>query len=1048
MMVPEEDKKELVGWLSQELAPVTQVKPQVVANLVWTYLCDSEHSSFAAKLTEDLPIYMDESVVPRVVKTIVDGIRAKRYKKGAASHAAGGGGGEEAHHGGGNTGEDGREEGQGRPEMEEGSPMEGVQRADYEGDEEGRPARESDNEEGEVERTESWGDDQYGDMQEDEEDDRRRRRKRDDEDESEDDDDDDEDRRGRRRRRRVRSKSNSPARGEGQGGGSSGGGNRGGDRRDSSGGGNNRRSRDGGGGGHQMPPRDREGGQRGGDRRGGPPFGGRGEGPGWDPSRAGGMRPPFLPGPGQGYGSFDLHGGQGGFRGPPPPGVPPGPIGIGPSPPFGRPPMGFDGRPDDYRRGGPAAPPPPMGDAMRRGGAPNPAEYMGAMGPRGSFVPGGPVPGPMHRDFVGRPSMMGGMGGERGVPPGPAVGMPGGPPGGAGRGPPIMGMHGAPPPSYMPPVPPGPPPSRPLGSFERYDRDQGPPPGMSGSRGGMPVGGGWKQPPIPPGPRPGIGHMDMNRGPSPQQQHGNHHHHGHNGGALRGMPPMPPGPPPSYAKPDERGGMGRERDRGGGGGGPPSQDDRAYQQQPQHQPQQPPPQQQQQPPQQPQPVPEGLPEQERKTLKLSSVPCYINRQLLMGHFSYFGKVLCIKIEPDPSASESKPLNVAYVQMSTHKDAERSLNNPTPVANNRFITLDWHPTNLRPDSATFPPTADGRKFNRGGGGEAEGPSPPVSSEEGEVKPSRRPPPAEQQQQQQAQQQQAAGAAAANAEVQRQRLQLAKRKESLYVNMVAHKRNVLNKLTSKGGDEQEVAKARTELEEAEAQLAVARQDVAALTEAVARIPDGATVNVTLNAAALPFMPRGRGAGVRGARKPRPTLQRRGLDLRTTTIRIPGLPRDVMAASIQALVSSYGPVEAVSVDSEGTGIVKFGNRHAAEKALAGLRFVGETQVAPEWYDPRTDEGKAPDASDVQALDEELFPEVASSSAASGDGNQQEGQQQENAGEAADGGQAAEVVVAGSAEPAGEEKEGGKEQEQAAEPQSDAAPAGAATAMEVQES
>jgi hypothetical protein len=90
------------------------------------------------------------------------------------------------------------------------------------------------------------------------------------------------------------------------------------------------------------------------------------------------------------------------------------------------------------------------------------------------------------------------------------------------------------------------------------------------------------------------------------------------------------------------------------------------------------------------------PEQERSTVRCTGVPIKVEEIEILSHFQSFGKVICLrKISAPPTSEDKKSYNEFLFQFSASSDAQRCINSPKPVLDNRFIRLHSAPFNMIP-----------------------------------------------------------------------------------------------------------------------------------------------------------------------------------------------------------------------------------------------------------------------------------------------------------------------------------------------------------------
>ncbi|EWM28044.1 RNA binding protein, partial [Nannochloropsis gaditana] len=234
--------------------------------------------------------------------------------------------------------------------------------------------------------------------------------------------------------------------------------------------------------------------------------------------------------------------------------------------------------------------------------------------------------------------------------------------------------------------------------------------------------------------------------------------------------------------------------------------------------------------------------------------------------------------------------------------------------------------------------------------------------------------------------------------RQRLALAKKKESLYATQKQLREQMLAASlgTGKGRKGEGLEQARREVAAAEERLKGAQREVQGLLEAVARLPavesSRAERGSGLARAMAPSAAGGRGGGGGGrggrvgegggGRDSGGRLVSRNrvpmrIDHRTTHLKLCTRPPGLAAASLRRFFSNFGTVEAVEMaggqEESGPAVVKFATRWAAENAKAKAKYVGKHPLVLEWHDPRTAGNGKGEFNEVKAGGEEAGGEEA---------------------------------------------------------------------------
>jgi hypothetical protein len=226
--------------------------------------------------------------------------------------------------------------------------------------------------------------------------------------------------------------------------------------------------------------------------------------------------------------------------------------------------------------------------------------------------------------------------------------------------------------------------------------------------------------------------------------------------------------------------------------------------------------------------------------------------------------------------------------------------------------------------------------------------------------------------------------------RQRLALAKKKESLYATQKQLREQMLAGClgTGKGRKGEGLEQARREVAAAEERLKGAQREVQGLLEAVARLPAVESSRAERESgqarAMAPSAAGGRGGGGRGGRggeggggrdsggriASRNRVPMR-IDHRTTHLKLCTRPPGLAAASLRRFFSNFGTVEAVEMaggqEESGPAVVKFATRWAAENAKAKAKYVGKHPLVLEWHDPRTSGDGKGELKEVKAGGEE---------------------------------------------------------------------------------
>jgi RNA recognition motif-containing protein len=87
-------------------------------------------------------------------------------------------------------------------------------------------------------------------------------------------------------------------------------------------------------------------------------------------------------------------------------------------------------------------------------------------------------------------------------------------------------------------------------------------------------------------------------------------------------------------------------------------------------------------------------EPERCTVRCTGVPTKVEEHELLAHFKTFGKVIGIrKIPAAPATEDKKTYNEFFIQYFQHNDAQKCINSPKSVLDNRFIRLHMSNFNL-------------------------------------------------------------------------------------------------------------------------------------------------------------------------------------------------------------------------------------------------------------------------------------------------------------------------------------------------------------------
>jgi len=338
-----------------------------------------------------------------------------------------------------------------------------------------------------------------------------------------------------------------------------------------------------------------------------------------------------------------------------------------------------------------------------------------------------------------------------------------------------------------------------------------------------------------------------------------------------------------------------------------------------------------------------LPLEKRRTVKCTGIPTTVHLGLLAKHFSDFGNVVSIQIKSDPEGTQSdgKQSNMSLVQFDSHKTAMKCVSSPTPVLNNRFITVAWSDTNPDSNAASLPspPASPTREKSL--------PQPaPQEIIRLEVPASEKP-------------------LSTKAKLLKQQLEGARH---LYDRMMENgmpdeKREKMeaslllleeqfeaevsgtadSSVTESVEKKHMLLDKQSELEQLKAKLAVLEKNASK-----PKIP------LPLSVPQTGFPPANRG-GFHG--RSMGTGRGRGhgrfssrLDLRTKTVKVKGIPKDCPPPKLRSHFIMFGLLDKVTQFNEiGEALVVFQERLSAEMALVKGTSLGGIPLTIEWYDPR---------------------------------------------------------------------------------------------------